>query len=337
MTEVILSHKLWREMNVLARTYSELQRARVAFGHRILKFEESELVEAGLMKFTKEEKKDTVRNRIIKGVRYEPIDDTEETEDKIREHLARLKETSYIYGKLLENEKKLEKQENDMLKDAASVFESSQIWFWCDRTRGLGQKAALTFLGYINPERSPTLGNIWSMIGLTPDSRLKKGEQGHSNPLVKGMIYVIAQNIIRAQDPYYYRIYALKKQYYYQRPDLLDQKEGPNKIRGWKGKINNYSMRILMKILVSHAYEIIMKEYNDTVDKHRNKFYESNKARHRNMLPIKPESEEEQEKVLESFEKTNERLIQRLEEMWNDKEDENHIRYYEYMRNAELT
>jgi hypothetical protein len=153
------------------------------------------------------------------------------------------------------------------------------------------------------------------------------------------MIYNIATNIIRSQDPYYYRIYALKKQYYYQRPDLLDQKEGANKIRGWKGKINNYSIRILMKILVSHAYEIMMQEYTSTnsTEWRKQKFHESNKVRHWNMLPIRPESEEEQKRILESFEKTNERLIQRLQEMWDNPEDKEHIKYFEFMRNAELT
>src|SRR5215510_6418467 len=260
MTEYKINRNLgvdaqgWRDINLLAKAYLELQRSRVAFDLRSQKLEEARLVEEGLyLKIDKvEEDPDTGEKK--RRTKYKPVDDTEETKEAIKDFKKYLRETNYIYQLLIAHRDRLKKQEEDMLKDASEIFQSSALWDWCERVKGLGPVAALTFMGYMNPAYTPTLGNFWSKAGLTPGSRLKRGVQGKSNPQIRARIWMVAKNVIMAQDTYYSSIYNLKKEYFMNRPDLVDQKAGPNKIKGWQGKMDKYAKRVLMKMLTSHAY-----------------------------------------------------------------------------------
>lgn len=348
---MVINQTIWREINLLARAYLELQRSRVAFDLRIQKLEESELVEEGLYLKIDTEKVDKKTNKKKRSTVYKPVDKTKGTQKKIAEFLLKLKEENTIYQILLTHKTRIKKQETDLIEDAKAIFQNTGVWDWCLGTRGLGPVASLTFMGYINPAKTPTLGNLWSMCGLTPGSKFRRGEQGHSSPIVKARIWLIAGNTIKAQDPYYSQIYNLKKNYFMHRPDLLAQKEGPGKIKGWQGKMHNYALRVLMKILVSHAYELIMKEYRNsggkidsqvaeklTKEQKKHIVYAKNYVPHRNLLPIRPDDLEEQGRILDSFEATNDRLLKRLQEMWDDPNDtENHEKYFEFLKHAELS
>jgi hypothetical protein len=343
----------WKKINLLARAYQELQRTRVGFDLRTQKLEQAGLVGEGLLLKLDLTKYDKKTGATVRATKYEPIDKTKATEKKTAEFLEDLRKNDNIHHILSAHEKRLKKQEADMVKDAAEIFEKTDIWKWCLRTRGLGPVAGLTFMGFIDPSRSPTLSNLWSLAGLTPGSRPKRGQQGHSNLIMKSRMWLIAGNTIKAQDSYYSKIYNLKKEYFSQRPDLLVQKEGPDKIKGWKGKMHNYALRVLMKILISHAYEIIMNEYRGeggrvngedyeglTTEQRKQRekhiIYSDNYVPHRNPLPIKPEDPMEQTRVLESFAKTNAKLLGRLNELWNDTTDKDHVKYYDFMRHADL-
>lgn len=342
--------KKWREINLLARAYLELQRSRVAFDLRIQKLEESELVEEGLYLKIDKVKKDKKTGNIRRSTVYQPIDKTKKTANAIAELLKKLKEENEIYKILLSHKLRIKKQETDLIDDAKNIFQTTGVWEWCLRTRGLGPIAALTFMGYINPTKTPTVANLWSQCGLTPGSKFRRGEQGHSSPIIKSRIWLIAGNTIKAADPYYSQIYRSKKAYFMERPDLLNQKEGENKIKGWQAKMHNYALRVLMKILVSHAYEIIMKEYRESggrvnaeimgklsKEQKRHIVYAKNYVPHRNLLPIKSDDDEDNKEVLDDFDKTNTRLLKRLIDMWNDPADEDHERYYEFLKHAELS
>jgi hypothetical protein len=339
----------WKEINLLAKAYLELQRSRVAFDLRVQKLEESQLVLEGLyIKIDKTEKDDET-GKVIRRTTYKIIDSSDETKQKVKHFLKHLHETNHIYQILIAHRDRMHKQEKDMISDAADIFETSEVWAWCQRTKGLGPVAALTWMGYMNPAYTPTLANFWSKAGLTPGSKLKRGVQGHSSPIIKARIWMVTNNTIMARDPYYSRIYQLKKEYFASRPDLVDQSEGPNKIKGWKGKIHRYSLRFLMKILTSHAYEILMKEFYDgggrldpEVEKKlkpeqlRHVVYAKNYVPHRNLLPIKPEDEFDAQIALTSFEKKNMLLLEILRQKWDDEDDaENgHVKYYEFLRHA---
>lgn len=347
---MVINQTIWREINLLARAYLELQRSRVAFDLRIQKLEESELVREGLYLKIDTVKVDKKTETSKRSTVYKPIDSTKETKNKIDEFLKKLKENNDIYKILLTHKKRIKKQETDLIEDAKYIFQTTGVWDWCLRTRGLGPVAALTFMGYLNPAKTPTLANLWSLCGLTPGSKMKRGQQGHSSPIIKARIWLIAGNTIKASDPYYSKIYNLKKEYFSNRPDHLVQKEGPQKIKGWKGKMHSYGLRVLMKILVSHAYEIIMREYREsggkieseltknlTAEQRKHIIYSKNYTPHRNLLPVKPEDISEQRRVLEGYAQTNARLLARLTELWNDSTDTTeHKRYFEFLKHAEI-
>lgn len=327
----------------------ELQRSRVAFDLRVQKLEESQLVQEGLYLKLDTTEKDERTGKTVRRTTYKIVDNTVATKKKVKEFLKTLRETNKIYQILISHRDRLHKQEKDMLADASDIFETSNVWEWCLRTRGLGPVAALTFMGYMNPAKTPTLGHFWSKAGLTPNSRLRRGEQGHSNPLIRARIWMVSNNTILAQDTYYYQIYALKKDYYRKRPDLVDKKEGPNKIKGWNGMTANYALRFLMKMLTSHAYEILMKEFYDgggkldpTVRKELKPYqrkhiiYAKNYVPHRNLLPIKPTDPIKEKHTLHAFNMNNEKLLKVLQKKWDDKEDaaNGHAEYFEFLRHA---
>ena len=162
---------------------------------------------------------------------------------------------------LLKNEK------GEMLRDAERMFAESGLWAWCGRTRGLGPVAALTFIGYINPEKCITAGKFWAYCGYVPGAKMKSGERGNYNPELKGRFYVITRNVVMAQDLYYVALLNAKKQYYLtMRPDILEWEE--NKVKGWKGHVNNMALRWLTKLLQSHAIQILREENGLPFPKH---------------------------------------------------------------------
>lgn len=337
----------WNEINLLAKAYLELQRSRVAFDLRVQKLEESQLVLEGLYIKIDKTDKDEETGKVVRRTTYKIVDTEPQTKKKVKEFLKNLHETNHIYQLLVVHKDRLHKQEKDMVADAADIFEKSALWEWCLRVKGLGPVAALTFMGYMNPAKTPTLGHFWSKAGLTPHSKLRRGVQGHSSPIIRARIWMVSNNTIMARDPYYKRIYELKKEYLSNRPDLVDQKEGTNKIRGWKGKMHKQAFRVLMKMLTSHAYEILMKEFyaqggklDPEVEKQlkpdqlRHVIYAKNYVPHRNLLPIKPEDPFKQELALKSYKEKNEKLLQVLWEKWNDPEDEGHVKYFEFLRHA---
>ena len=335
----------WKDINLLAKAYLELQRSRVAFDLRAQKLEESRLLQEGLYEKIEKVDEDPETGEKKRRTRYKPVDDTDETKKNIDEFKKHLRDTNFIYQLLITHKTRLKKQEEDMLDDASDIFKTSKVWEWCLRVKGLGPVAALTFMGYINPAYTPTLGHFWSKAGLTPGSKLKRGVQGKSNPIIKARIWMVANNVIMAKDPYYSGIYQLKKEYFQNRPDLVDQQD---KIKGWRGKMDKYAKRVLMKMLSSHAYEILMKEFYEgggkldesvegqlNEDQLRHVVYAKNYVPHRNLLPVKPTDEAKVREALESYGKKNKLLLDKLWEKWNDPtDDEKHTKYFEYLKHA---
>jgi hypothetical protein len=87
-----------------------------------------------------------------------------------------------------------------------------------------------------------------------------------------------------AKDPYYTALYRAKKEYYTGRPDLVALKDTK---KGWKGWVDNMSKRWMVKILTSHAWEIMRRSEGLPVNPHHG------------YIPPKPIDTEEQREVLE--------------------------------------
>ena len=182
----------------------------------------------------------------------------------------------------------------------------------------------MTFVAYVDPVKCPSISQLFSMLGLSPQSTLKKGDQAKFNPRIKGrLIGVIAQNVIRSNDPFYAAVYRIKKEYYAQRPDLMDKFE--KKPRGWKAHINRMAVRILIKLIVSHAYNIL--EY----DRH---LTDKIIIDHRNNIPLKPTDPLEQQAILQRYRHNHAIFLEKLKTAWANDPTEDKQKYFEYLRHG---
>lgn len=152
--------------------------------------------------------------------------------------------------------------EKGILKQIVEKNKNSELYAWCKATKGLGDVAFTTFLGFIDPQYATTVGKIYAWLGLVPKAQLaNKGQK--FNHEIKGRIWLLARNVIMAKDPYYYPLYKQKKEYLTTRPDL------DKTAKGYKGHIDNLAKRWLMKILISHAWEILRKAEGLTINPHQ--------------------------------------------------------------------
>jgi hypothetical protein len=79
---------------------------------------------------------------------------------------------------------------------------------------------------------------------------------------IKGrFIGIIIPNIIRAEDKYYKKFYDIKKEFYLERPDMLFKYADK---KGLRGRCHKMGGRFLMGILVSHAFELMLMDEDET-------------------------------------------------------------------------
>jgi len=119
------------------------------------------------------------------------------------------------YNKLLQEEKNLLRE----VVNRISTPMEHEVWRFCQYVKGLGVVAYLTFVGYIDPYEASTAGRVRSFFGLIPDAKYRSGQKVKFNPEAKGrLLGVVVPNVIKKKDPYYYKLYLDKKQYYYENP-----------------------------------------------------------------------------------------------------------------------
>ena len=321
---------------MLARSYLQLQQTRVGADLRLLSMEDQYLKDEGLLIVNEEVKIDEITGEKTTSRTKKLIDESDETIQAVQ--LAKLEiAKSDPYRIMQDHAKALYKQEQALLTDAVSVAKGSDLHDLCLRVKGWGAVATLTLMGYINPTTMTSPAKMWSNFGLTPSSRMRKGVQANYNPKIKGRLWMITRNVIMAKDPYYTFFYYCKKDYYSKRPDLLQLKK--EKPKGWKAKINAMAYRVMMKIMLSNAWEIIYENYNgskwsDNPDYHP----------HRNYIPPKPEDPATWERIHQRFKTSQEMLLDELNGRYPEledltKEEEKKIlldEYYEYMNNAKI-
>jgi hypothetical protein len=336
----------WELLQELARTYLDLQKTRVGMELRSQKMVDKELIKKGLAMYeTVSEKKSnssptkikneegieeeiegppTIGKRIVK-IKSDDEDEQKKIDENIEKETKYFKENSNTYKIIIAHKARLHKQEKDLLKDCVDLFRDSELWKWCLGVKGLGEVAGMTFIGYIDPTKTDNVNQLFSFLGMSAQrSKLKKGEQAHFNPKLKGrFLGVIGKNIIRSNDPYYASVYRIKKEYYKQRPDLLDKFD--KKPKGWKGHIDKMAVRVLTKLITSHAYDIL---------KHDRGLTERIIIDHRNNIPLKPESPIEQKQILETYQKNHAIFIEKLKFVWKDDETENKEKYFECLRHG---
>ena len=330
-------------MNSFARTYHDLQKTRVSSGLRMQKIIENELEANGLMDVTLEYRPDgSIKRRMVKLKK--------DVDLNVVEQVTKVVEDLKEYQMIAASEVRFKKMELEMLKDAEEVYQKTELWDWCRDTKGLGPVSAMIFLGYINTEKATHAGKVFAYIGAMPGAKRKKGRKGNFDEEIKSKFWYTAENTIRHKDPYYYNIYSVKKEFYRNRPDLLylmahggGKNEGfaarkwwdqPNqdwnflksldllksgylyksgdggKMEGWDGWMNLMAVRYVMKILISHALEIMR----------RSDGYQVTPVEqfHRNPLPIKPKDPSRIPVLLERFTRECARELERDKFMWID-------------------
>ena len=227
--------------------------------------------------------------------------------DEIKLSLSELSTRSQTFKRFNDRFKDLHKVELGILTDGEDIFGTTKLWQWCVNTRGLGPVAALTFLSNIDVFTSPTVGHVWSNFGLIPGKDLKHGESTNFNPHVRARILgVICNNIIRSGDYYYIGVYHIKKEYHRARPDLIAKKEDEPK--SWDMHMHRMTYRVLAKLLVSHAYQLIKTDLGVGTEE----------ILHRNPIPIKPLDKVTQDKVLANYQKNHEMMLAKLIPLWDE-------------------
>src|SRR5215207_3302836 len=163
----------WRELNLLARSYLDLQQTRVGFELRCQKLEESELVKEGLYEIIEKRSIDPETGKETVGRKIKPKEDgiaKKELKKRTKEVIKKMHDHD-AYRILYTHKTTLHRQEKQLLKDSKSLFESSELWHWCLGTRGLGEVAAMTFTGFMNPDQFENIGKVWSYCGMTQNKR----------------------------------------------------------------------------------------------------------------------------------------------------------------------
>lgn len=202
--------------------------------------------------------------------------------DSIDKRLKSLAKTnpsskSIIFLQKVRNTLELERKR--ILKQAKKLFRNHPLWNYCKKVSGMGEIAALTILGYINPYKANTAGQAKAYCGVIPQSSMKSGVKSKHNPEAKGRIWLIARNIIMQKDSYYYPIYKQYKQRILNRgfkkilknPSIcpkypqcirrLNQKAArlnrqPKQLP-CKKHLDNMAKRFLMGLIISHCLELL--------------------------------------------------------------------------------
>jgi hypothetical protein len=315
----------WKILNQIARSYLDLQKTRVAMELRCQKLEEQELINNDLAKEQIIIEKDDetgqeTRARKVNLIKGETDEEQKEINEQISKTLTDFRENNEAYKLLLSHKDRLHKQEKDLLKEATKIFNATGLWRWCESVKGLGPVAGMTFVSAINPEKAKTVANMWSYLGLTPNQLRRKGQQSNFNPQLKGrFLGVICQNLIRSNDPYYSAIYRIKKDYYRERPDLLAAKK-----KGFNAHTDKMAKRIMAKLIVSHAFELLQRDRGMEIEPIAN-------SRHLNPIPVKPQEVADQQQVLERYTKNHAILIEKLKALWIEGDKD---KYFDFLQHS---
>ena len=333
MTDQQKREQYWRQINLLARSYLQLQQTRVGGDLRLLSMEDQYLKDEGLIQIIEEVKIDEITGSKTTSRKKKIIDESETGLAAIAVAKQEIMKSD-PYRILNDHVAVLNKQEDALLKDAVTLAKGSELHDLCLRVKGWGPVATLTLMGYINPTTMTTPAKMWSNFGLTPSSRMRKGVQANYNPKIKGRLWMITRNVIMAQDPYYTFFYYAKKEYYKKRPDLLTRKE--DKPKGWNAMVNAMAYRVMMKIMLSNAWEIIYANY------HGSEWSDNpNYRQHRNYIPPKPVDETLWKPIHDRYVTSQNMLLEELNGRYPDKElvEEDPIKmdeYMAYMKNAKI-
>jgi len=149
----------------------------------------------------------------------------------------------------------MEKTENQAFKELKPLLKEIPLWVWIQTVKGLGLNFGVKLLCYLRDiKRFPNPSKLRKYCGTTPDSKLRRGQEAHFNPELKGiMLGQIAKNFLMANGQYKV-VYDTKKAHYSTKHakelELTEKKkEQKKKItkEDWtKLKCHNYAMKAMV-------------------------------------------------------------------------------------------
>jgi hypothetical protein len=304
----------WKELNLLARCYLDFQHARISIERRTRLMLESVWIEAGLMEevtvSTKKNSKGKTKNKYERRfIVYDDEEDNKALEAQAKKLESELPDNSEPYRIMLERAAALKADEKETLEACKRLMKGSALWDWIERVRGLSDVAAMTLLGYINPDRVRKVEQVWKYFGLYPNAKLISGQKANFNLELKGRMYLLARNIVMQKDPYYEQIYRMKKDYY---NELDEIKEQWLTKPGGKMHIDMSAKITMIKLVVSHAVEIILKSNGkEFTSEHQNNRY----------LPPKPENDYDVQRYLKLYQDDMTEKIERRNKRYRESKD----------------
>lgn len=161
-------------------------------------------------------------------------------------------EDAWIRGLLGDLARVLREEERGILEEVRKRYCGTPLFRWCERVRGMGEGAALFFLGFVNPYVS-SAGKVKSYLGFVPGKRRKRGEVGGYSPVAKSKLWLVARNVVMRRDEYYFPLFSAKKQYYLERGCCSQHEPGRP---GYRAHAHAMAMRFLAGMLASHAWEL---------------------------------------------------------------------------------
>jgi len=167
------------------------------------------------------------------------------------------------------------------------------VWRWTVECVGLKERTALVLVGFINPYEASSAGKVWAYWGLTPESKLRRGEKARCVPWLKGAAYMLSSVLVMRGHPYYRTIYDAKKDYYLNVRGFKEYIEDPSRCPNYaecleklarrarrlgrkpkkpacKAHVDGMAKRFMVKVLLSHAWEISRITERLPVPRHRN-------------------------------------------------------------------
>lgn len=149
----------------------------------------------------------------------------------------------------------MEKTEKQAFKELKPLLKEIPLWVWIQTVKGLGLNFGVKLLCYLRDvKRFPNPSKLRKYCGTTPDSKLRRGQEAHFNPELKGiMLGQIAKNFLMANGQYKV-VYDTKKAYYltkYAKELELTEKKKEQKKKitkeDWtKLRCHNYAMKAMV-------------------------------------------------------------------------------------------
>jgi len=224
-----------RQVRQLVEGYYDIQKLRLSVYNRIVAF-----VRGDINRLAR-----ALEAKLKRGVDVERLRPSDVADMIIDGRLEVPREVEHLVW--LHNELHRMERELAKLLDSWSVAHPIRAHF-LDRVRGIGGVLASAIIAYLSPiSRFPNISKLWAYCGLKPGARKVRGQKTGYNVRLKKLCFLIATSFEKqpAEKSYYRRIYERKKNYYLNRPDIVEKLE--KGVPGVRAHVRMMALRYTVK------------------------------------------------------------------------------------------